>query len=87
MYAISGDGDGYYPADESPEAMGGYCRGQAVLIDIHPQSTTIPSSVDVQHVAGGQAYGLYDMLGRRLSKAPSHGFYIIVDANGARKVR
>lgn len=86
-FGWGGDGDGYYPADESPEAMAGYYRGQAVLIDIHPQSTTIPSSVDVQHVAGGQAYGLYDMLGRRLSKAPSHGFYIIVDANGARKVR
>ena len=31
--------------------------------------------------------GIYDMLGRRLSQMPSHGFYIIIDKDGVRKVR
>ena len=82
-FGWGGSGDGYYPADESPEAMGGYYQGQAVLVNIHPQSlTSIPDTK-----VSPKSYGIYNMMGHRLSRPPHHGPYIIVDAHGAKKYK
>lgn len=83
-FGWGGSGDGYYPADESPEAMGGYYQGQAVLVDIHPRMV----SINVTSAENGRQsvkQGIYDMRGCRLDRVPLRGFYIVVDADGVRK--
>lgn len=83
-FGWGGSGDGYYPVDESPEAMGGYYQGQAVLIDIHPQSI----ETHVPLVSGNApSYGIYNMYGVRMPHVPSREPYILVDAHGARIIQ
>lgn len=83
-FGWGGSGDGYYPVDESPEAMGGYYQDQAVLVDIHPQSI----ETHVPLVSGNApSYGIYNMHGVRMHQLPSQGPYILVDAQGARIIQ
>lgn len=44
-FGWGGDGDGYYPVDNSPIAMGGYYKNQSVVCYIHPQKRNMTADL------------------------------------------
>ena len=46
-FGWGGSGDGYYPVDDTPQAMGGYYQNQAVVIDIRPQTRNIQATMEL----------------------------------------
>lgn len=44
-FGWGGSGDGYYPVDDTENAMGGYYAGQAALIDTRPQTLNIQTDL------------------------------------------
>ena len=44
-FGWGGTGDGYYPVDDTENAMGGYYAGQAVLLNMRPQTLNIQTDL------------------------------------------
>ena len=44
-FGWGGAGDGYYPVDDSPNAMGGYSSYVTIVYDIHPQKRNIDATI------------------------------------------
>lgn len=44
-FGWGGDGDGYYPVDNSPLAMGGYYQDQTIVYNIHPQKRNMTADL------------------------------------------
>lgn len=44
-FGWGGAGDGYYPVDNSPGAMGGYSSSVTIVYDIHPQMRNIDADI------------------------------------------
>ena len=47
-FGWGGSGDGYYPIDDSEDAMGGYCKSQSIVYDIRPKKRNIEAALSVQ---------------------------------------
>ena len=47
-FGWGGDGDGYYPVDDTEEAMGGFYEGQAVAYQIRPETRNIDGVLQLQ---------------------------------------
>lgn len=48
-FGWGGDGDGYYPVDDSSAAMGGYNEDQTVVYKIHPQKRNVNADIILQN--------------------------------------
>ena len=48
-FGWGGVGDGYYPVDDTEEAMGGYYQSQAVVYNIHPMNRNIQATMSCQY--------------------------------------
>lgn len=87
-FGWGGSGDGYYPVDDSDVSMGGYSKDQAIVYDIHPNSTaTGISQVTTADNPDDATTTVYDLSGRIVTGRPTPGIYIIRKSNGtSRKV-
>lgn len=45
-FGWGGDGDGYFPIDDSEESMGGYYMNQSIVYDIHPLKRNISANIN-----------------------------------------
>lgn len=52
-FGWGGSGDGYYPVDDSNNAMGGYAKDQGIVYNIHPKKKNINATIDMQDEGNG----------------------------------
>lgn len=52
-FGWGGSGDGYYPVDNSDNAMGGYANDQGIVYNIHPKKKNINATIDMQDEGNG----------------------------------
>lgn len=75
-FGWGGSGDGFYPADGSTDAMGGYSDGQSIVYNIRPKSHDTPVE-GLKEDAERKDSAIYDLLGRRVKEMRSETIYII----------
>lgn len=52
-FGWGGSGDGYYPIDDSENAMGGYYRNQSIVYNIHPSKRKLDAGLVVTQLDNG----------------------------------
>lgn len=75
-FGWGGSGDGYYPADGSTDAMGGYSDGQSIVYNIRPKSHDTPVE-NIKESTDEKDDVIYDLFGRRVTTTRPGTIYII----------
>lgn len=75
-FGWGGSGDGYYPADGSTDAMGGYSDGQSIVYNIRPKSHDTPVE-NIKESTDEKDDVIYDLFGRRVTTTHPGTIYII----------